>query len=125
MVLTRRNSLVNGVSSGFRYLGDDDTMVIDHAEGAYVYDMDGKRYIDYQCAWGPIILGHADPYVIEAVVAAAKDGTTFAMTQRREVEAAEEILRTIKWADRMRFTNTGTEATMHAIRLARAGPAGT
>lgn len=112
-------SLVNGVSSGFRYLGDDDTLVIDRGEGAYVYDMDGKRYIDYQCAWGPIILGHADPVVTEAVVAAAREGTTFAMTQRREVEAAEAVLDAIKWAERLRFTNTGTEATMHAIRLAR------
>jgi glutamate-1-semialdehyde 2,1-aminomutase len=114
-----RQSLVNGVSSGFRYLGDEDTIVIDHGEGAYVYDMDGKRYIDYQCAWGPIILGHADPVVTEAVVAAARDGTTFAMTQRREVEAAEAVLGAVKWADRIRFTNTGTEATMHALRLAR------
>jgi glutamate-1-semialdehyde 2,1-aminomutase len=114
-----RSSLVNGVSSGFRYMGDDDTLVIDHGEGAYVYDMDGKRYIDYQCAWGPIILGHADPAVVEAVVAAARGGTTFAMTSRREVEAAEAILEAIRWADRLRFTNTGTEATMHALRLAR------
>lgn len=114
-----RDSLVNGVSSGFRYLGDDDTLVIDRGEGAYVWDMDGKRYIDYQCAWGPIILGHADRYVTDAVVAAAREGTTFAMTQRREVEAAEAVLDAIKWAERLRFTNTGTEATMHALRLAR------
>lgn len=114
-----RNSLVNGVSSGFRYLGDEDTLVIDRGEGAYVWDMDGKRYIDYQCAWGPIILGHADPVVTEAAVAAARSGTTFAMTQRREVEAAEAILDAVEWASRLRFTNTGTEATMHAVRLAR------
>ncbi|HKX76674.1 MAG TPA: aspartate aminotransferase family protein [Acidimicrobiia bacterium] len=114
-----RAALVNGVSSGFRYLGDDDTLVIARGEGGHVYDMDGKRYIDYQCAWGPIILGHADPFVTEAVTAAARDGTTFAMTQRREVEAAEAILGAIKWAGKIRFTNTGTEATMHALRLAR------
>ena len=114
-----RANLVNGVSSGFRYLGDEDTLVIDRGQGGYVWDMDGKRYIDLQCAWGPIILGHADPFVTEAVVAAAREGTTFAMTQRKEVEAAEEVLKAIKWADRIRFTNTGTEATMHAIRLAR------
>jgi len=112
-------SLVNGVSSGFRYMGDEDTVVIDRGEGAYVYDMDGKRYIDYQCAWGPIILGHADPVVNQAVIAAVADGTTFAMTQRREVEAAEAVLAAIKWAEKLRFTNTGTEATMHALRLAR------
>lgn len=117
--LRARAGLVNGVSSGFRFLGDDDTLVIDRGEGGYVFDMDGKRYIDFQCAWGPIILGHADPYVTEAVVAAAREGTTFAMTQRKEVEAAEAVLKAIGWADRLRFTNTGTEATMHAIRLAR------
>lgn len=114
-----RAVLVNGVSSGFRYLGDDDTLVISRGEGGHVFDMDGRRYIDYQCAWGPIILGHADPFVTEAVVRAARDGTTFAMTQRREVEAAEALLGAVKWADKIRFTNTGTEATMHALRLAR------
>ena len=114
-----RHSLVNGVSSGFRYLGDHDTLVIEGGQGGHVFDMDGKSYIDLQCAWGPIILGHGDPFVTEAVTAAVRGGTTFAMTQRREVEAAEAILGAVKWADRIRFTNTGTEATMHAIRLAR------
>jgi glutamate-1-semialdehyde 2,1-aminomutase len=114
-----RAALVNGVSSGFRYLGDDHTLVISRGEGGHVYDMDGKRYVDFQCAWGPIILGHADPFVTEAVVAAARQGTTFAMTQQREVEAAEAVLAAVKWADKIRFTNTGTEATMHALRLAR------
>ncbi len=114
-----RAALVNGVSSGFRYLGDDDTLVIARGEGGHVYDMDGKRYVDYQCAWGPIILGHADPFVTAAVAAAAADGTTFAMTQWREVEAAEAVVGALKWAAKIRFTNTGTEATMHALRLAR------
>jgi glutamate-1-semialdehyde 2,1-aminomutase len=114
-----RAALVNGVSSGFRYLGDDDTLVISRGEGGHVYDMDGKRYVDFQCAWGPIILGHADPFVTDAVVAAARQGTTFAMTQQREVQAAEAVLAAVKWADKIRFTNTGTEATMHALRLAR------
>ncbi len=112
-------ALVNGVSSGFRYWGPDDTMVIDRGEGAYVYDMDGNRYIDYQNGFGPIILGHGHPAVSEAVAEAAAEGIVFAMTQRREIEAAEVFLGAIPWADRLRFTNTGTEATMHAIRLAR------
>jgi glutamate-1-semialdehyde 2,1-aminomutase len=111
--------LVNGVSSGFRYWGPDDTMVIERGEGGHVYDMDGRGYIDYQLGFGPIILGHGDPHVAKAVVAAAPDGISFAMTQRREIEAAEKVLGAIKWADKLRFTNTGTEATMHAIRLAR------
>ena len=111
--------LINGVSSQFRYWGDDDTLIIDRGEGAHVYDMDGKRYIDYQCGFGPIILGHADEAVTAAVANAAGSGTTFAMSQRREVEAAEKVMEALNWADGMRFTNTGTEATMHAIRLAR------
>jgi glutamate-1-semialdehyde 2,1-aminomutase len=113
-------ALVNGVSSGFRYWGPDDTLVIKRGDGAYVEDMDGKRYIDYQLGFGPIILGHGHPAVASAVAEAASGGTTFAMTSFREVEAAELIKQAVPWIDRLRFTNTGTEATMHAIRLARA-----
>ncbi|NNC39729.1 MAG: aspartate aminotransferase family protein [Acidimicrobiia bacterium] len=114
-----RAALVNGVSSQFRYWGDDDTMVIDHGEGGHVIDMDGNRYIDYQLGFGPVILGHGDPDVAKAVAEAAAAGTTFAMTQRREVEAAEKFLAAVPWAEQLRFSNTGTETTMHAIRLAR------
>src|SRR5680860_293258 len=113
-------ALVNGVSSGFRYWGDDDTLVIDRGEGAYVYDMDGKRYIDYQLGFGPIILGHGYKPVADAVAAAAARGTVFAMTTALEIEAAEAVRDAVPWLDELRFTNTGTEATMHAIRLARA-----
>lgn len=115
-----KGSLVNGVSSQFRYWGDDDTLVIDRGEGTYVWDMDGRRYLDYQLGFGPIILGHGHPTVVAAVQEAAADGTTFAMTSRREVEAAERFTAALPWVDSFRFTNTGTEATMHAIRLARA-----
>jgi glutamate-1-semialdehyde 2,1-aminomutase len=111
--------LVNGVSSQFRYWSDDDTLVIDHGEGGHVVDMDGNRYIDYQLGFGPIILGHGDETVASAVAEAAAAGITFAMTQRREVEAAEKVMEALRWPDAMRFTNTGTEATMHAVRLAR------
>lgn len=111
--------LINGVSSQFRYWGDDDTLIIERGEGGHVYDVDGKRYIDFQCGFGPIILGHADEKVVEAVGKAAASGTTFAMSQTREVEAAEKVMEALSWAEGMRFTNTGTEATMHAIRLAR------
>ena len=113
------SKLINGVSSQFRYWGDDDTLIIERGEGGHVFDVDGKRYIDYQCGFGPIILGHANEAVTAAVAEAAASGTTFAMTQRREVEAAEKVMEALHWASGMRFTNTGTEATMHAIRLAR------
>jgi glutamate-1-semialdehyde 2,1-aminomutase len=112
--------LVNGVSSGFRYWGPDDTMVIDRGEGSHVFDMDGNRYIDYQLGFGPIILGHGQPQVAAAVAEAAAAGTVFAMTTSGEIEAAETVKGALDWADHLRFTNTGTEATMHAIRLARA-----
>lgn len=113
------SKLINGVSSQFRYWGDDDTLIIERGEGGHVYDVDGKRYIDYQCGFGPIILGHADEAVNAAVSAAISSGTTFAMSQVREIEASEKVMEALTWAEGMRFTNTGTEATMHAIRLAR------
>ena len=112
-------NLVAGVSSGFRDWGPDDTLVIERGEGGHVYDMDGTRYIDYQLGFGPVILGHGHVAVAEAVAAAAAAGTTFAMTTAIEVEAAEKVRRAVPWLDALRFTNTGTEATMHAIRLAR------
>ncbi|HEY7704354.1 MAG TPA: aspartate aminotransferase family protein [Acidimicrobiia bacterium] len=114
-----RNVLVNGVSSGYRYSGDDDTLVISHGEGGYIWDMDGRRYLDFQCGWGTNILGHGDPDVAAAVAEAVTSCTSFAMTQQREVEAAEKVVSCLRWPERMRFTNTGAEATMHAIRLAR------
>ena len=68
-------ALVNGVSSGFRYWGDEDTLVIDRGEGAHVFDMDGKRYIDYQLGFWPIILGHGHQPVVDSVAEAAARGT--------------------------------------------------
>jgi glutamate-1-semialdehyde 2,1-aminomutase len=113
------DSLVLGVSSQYRFWGEGETFVLDRGEGTYVWDMDGRRYIDYRLGFGPVILGHSHPPVADAVAEAARGGTTFAMTQRREIEAAERFREAIPWADKLRFTNTGTEATMHAIRLAR------
>ena len=112
-------ALPNGVSSQFRYWGDDDTMIIERGEGGHVIDMDGNRYIDYQLGFGPVILGHGDADVANAVAEAAAAGTTFAMMQRREIEAAEQFVSAVPWVEQLRFSNTGTEATMHAIRLAR------
>ncbi len=114
-----REALLLGVSSQFRYWGDDDTLVIERGEGAYVWDMDGRRYVDYRNGFGPVILGHAHPAVVAAVAEAAAAGTTFALTNRREVEAAEAFRRAVPWVESLRFSNTGTEVTMHAARLAR------
>ncbi len=81
--------------------------------------MDGRRYIDYRNGFGPIILGHAHPAVTAAVAEAAAAGSVFALTNRREVEAAEAFKEAVPWVEALRFSNTGTEVTMHAIRLAR------
>ncbi|MEW6566902.1 MAG: guanitoxin biosynthesis PLP-dependent transaminase GntE [Chloroflexota bacterium] len=108
-----------GVSSNFRYWGDD-TPVISRAQGAYVWDADGNRYIDYRLAFGPIILGHADPRVNRRVHEAIDNGTLFAHTHTLEVELAERMARMCPGVEMVRFANSGTEATMHALRIARA-----
>ncbi|MCS7088006.1 MAG: aspartate aminotransferase family protein [Thermoflexales bacterium] len=108
-----------GVSSNFRYWGERETLVVQRGEGAYIWDVDGKRYIDYRLGFGPIILGHAYPEVVQAVARAIQDGVTFAMTNVYEVQAAERLCR-MAGVDMVRFVNSGTEATMHAIRVARA-----
>lgn len=109
----------HGVNSNFRFWGTDDTLVISRAEGAYLWDVDGNRYIDYRLGFGPIILGHAYPPVVERVVEAISHGTLTAWTTPLEIEAAESIARMCK-VEKVRFANSGTEATMHALRIARA-----
>jgi glutamate-1-semialdehyde 2,1-aminomutase len=109
----------HGVNSNFRYWGDDDTVVIDRGEGAYIWDMDGKRYIDYRLGFGPIILGHAEPRVTKKVQEAIEGGTVFAWTTPLEISVAERICR-LTGVDKVRLTNTGSEATFHALRIARA-----
>jgi glutamate-1-semialdehyde 2,1-aminomutase len=108
-----------GVNSNFRYWGDKDTLVITKGEGAYIWDADGNRYIDYRLAFGPVILGHAHPPVVERVAEAIHDGTLFAWTTPLEIQVAERVAR-MTGVDKVRLSNTGTEATMHALRMARA-----
>ncbi len=108
-----------GVNSNFRYWGDEDTIIIDRGEGAYIWDMDGKRYIDYRLGFGPVVLGHAYPTVVQKVQEALQGGNIFAWTTPVEISVAERLTRMCK-VDKVRLTNTGTEATMHALRIARA-----
>ena len=108
-----------GVSSNFRYWGDDDTMVVARGKGAYLWDVNDKRYIDYRLGFGPVILGHAHPAVSQAVIEAMQDGNVFALTNVHEIRAAERICR-MAGVDKVRFTNSGSESTMHALRIARA-----
>jgi len=92
---------------------------IDHAHGAYIYDTDGKEYIDYVCSWGPMILGHAEPMVVAAVRAAAGQGLSFGAPTTMETKLAELICSAVASIEQVRMVNSGTEATMSAIRLAR------
>ena len=108
-----------GVSSNFRYWGDE-TPVISRAKGAYVFDVDGNRFIDYRLAFGPIILGHADERVNQRIVQAIDNGVLFAHTHLLEIDVAERMVRMCPGLDMVRFANSGTEATMHALRVARA-----
>ena len=108
----------HGVNSNFRDWGDD-TLVIARGEGAYIWDADGKRYIDYRLGFGPIILGHAYPQVVRKVQEAIQGGTAFAWTTPLEISVCERITRMCN-VEKVRLTNTGTEATMHALRIARA-----
>ena len=108
-----------GVSSNFRYWGKE-TPVVARSQGAYIWDVDDNKFIDYRLAFGPIILGHADPRVTKRVHEEMDKGTLFAHTQVLEVEVAERIVRMCPGVEKVRFTNSGTEATMHALRIARA-----
>ena len=92
---------------------------ISKAKGASITDVDGNTYIDYVASWGPMILGHAHPKVVEAVCAAAKNGTSYGAPTPLEVEMAEEIISNVPSMDWVRMVSSGTEATMSALRLAR------
>ena len=92
---------------------------ITRADGPYIWDEDGKQYIDYVCSWGPMILGHNHPVIREAVEKAVKDGLSFGAPTRREVEMAELMTEIVPNIEMVRMVNSGTEAVMSAIRLAR------
>jgi glutamate-1-semialdehyde 2,1-aminomutase len=93
---------------------------VERGEGCELIDVDGNRYVDWVCSWGPLILGHADPAVIAAVADAATRGTSFGAATEAEVELAEEVVERIPSAEMVRMTSSGTEAAMSAVRLARA-----
>jgi len=93
---------------------------IRRGSGAYVWDAEGRRYIDMVCSWGPLILGHAPGPVVEAVTRAARNGLTFGACTEAEVELAEAVVNLVPGVEKVRLVNSGTEATMAAVRLARA-----
>jgi glutamate-1-semialdehyde 2,1-aminomutase len=110
---------VNSPVRAMRAIGRD-PIFVERAQGAEIVDVDGNRYLDYVCSWGPLIHGHAHPEVLAAVVAAAAHGTSFGAPTAAEVDLAEEVARRVPSVEMLRMTSSGTEATMSAIRLARA-----
>jgi glutamate-1-semialdehyde 2,1-aminomutase len=110
---------VNSPVRAFRAVGGSPPF-IESAKGAYLYDADGNRYIDYFGSWGPMILGHAFPPVVEAIERAARNSASFGASTAAEADLAERIAACYPAIEKMRFVSSGTEATMSAIRLARA-----
>lgn len=110
-----------GVNSPARAFGGvgGEPLFFQRGEGAYLFDLDGNRYIDYIGSWGPLILGHAHPKVVAAVESAARRGTSFGAPTEAESELAELIIAAVPSIEKVRLVNSGTEATMSAIRLAR------
>ncbi|HUI05762.1 MAG TPA: glutamate-1-semialdehyde 2,1-aminomutase [Verrucomicrobiae bacterium] len=109
---------VNSPVRAFRGVGGT-PFFTQRAKGSRLWDVDGNDYIDYVCSWGPMILGHAHPKVVRAVQEAARDGTSFGTPNPREIKLAQLVCKSFPSIHKVRFVNSGTEATMSAIRLAR------
>jgi len=110
---------VNSPVRAFRSVGGEPPFLV-RGEGAYVWDADGNPYIDYVGSWGPLILGHSVPEVIDAIIQAARKGTSFGASTPTEADLAELVTEAFPAVEKVRFVSSGTEATMSAIRLARA-----
>ena len=114
--------LVGGVNSpvrAFRAVGGE-PLIIERAAGSRVWDADGLEYVDYLCSWGALILGHTDPDVVSAIADQAANGTSYGMTSPLEIQLGERIAAAIPSIQKLRFVSSGTEATMSAVRAARA-----
>ncbi|THJ33649.1 glutamate-1-semialdehyde-2,1-aminomutase [Lampropedia aestuarii] len=121
LFLRAQKSIPGGVNSpvrAFKAVGGTPAF-IHKAQGAYLWDADGQRYVDYIGSWGPMILGHGHPEVLAAVSQAMQQGLSFGAPTEREIELAEEIIKLVPSMDMVRLVNSGTEASMSAIRLAR------
>ena len=121
-----QQSLVEGVNSPSRgaavYLSGP--VFLERGQGSHVWDVDGNEYVDFMMSFGALIQGHAHPRLVEVVSRTMSEGSHFAAVTSAEVEAAERLCRMVASAETVRFTNTGSEATMLALRLARAHTAG-
>src|SRR5436309_9825906 len=122
-IMSRARELFpGGVSSPVRAFGGvgGEPFVVERGEGARIWDVDGNEYIDFVLSWGPLILGHAPPIVLDALEETMRRGTSFGITTELEVQLAELIVARMPHVEMLRFVSSGTEATMSAIRLARA-----
>ena len=115
------NFIPGGVNSPVRAFGSigEAPRFIERADGAYMTDVDGNKYLDYVCSWGPMILGHNHPEILKSVLDACKDGLSFGAATRKEVEMAELICEIVPSIEMVRMVNSGTEAVMSAVRTAR------
>jgi glutamate-1-semialdehyde 2,1-aminomutase len=111
---------VNSPVRAMKAVGLEEPLFAAQGDGAYLEDVEGRRYVDWVLSWGPLIFGHADPETVAAVTAAAREGTTFGTATEREVELAEEIVAAVPSVEMVRLVSSGTEAAMTALRLARA-----
>ncbi len=110
-----------GVNSPVRAFGSvgGEPVMIDHAKGAYLYDVEGKKYLDFIQSWGPLIFGHCDKDIEDAIISAVKQGVSYGAPSPKETALAKLICDEFKQIDKIRFVSSGTEATMSAIRVAR------
>lgn len=111
---------VNSPSRSYKAVGGGAPVVMERAKGAYFWDVDGNKYIDYLAAYGPIITGHAHPHITEAITRAAETGVLYGTPTQHEVKFAKMLKEAIPGMDKVRFVNSGTEAVMTTIRVARA-----
>ena len=111
---------VNSPVRAMKAVGLGEPLFVRRGEGAYLEDADGRPYVDWVLSWGPLLFGHADPETIEAVTAAAREGTSFGAATEREVELAAAIAAAVPSVEQVRLVSSGTEAAMSALRLARA-----
>jgi glutamate-1-semialdehyde 2,1-aminomutase len=121
LFIQAQNLIPGGVNSPVRAFHgvEGEPVFIKKGQGAYLVDVDGNEYIDYVCSWGPLIAGHAHPYVVEKVIAALQNGFGFGAPTEVEVQLAQKVCELMPSIEMIRFVNSGTEATMSAIRLAR------
>jgi glutamate-1-semialdehyde 2,1-aminomutase len=111
---------VNSPSRSYKAVGGGSPVAMERGKGAYFWDVDGNKYIDYLAAYGPIITGHAHPHITEAITKAAENGVLYGTPTRQEVKFAKMIKEAMPYMDKVRFVNSGTEAVMTTIRVARA-----